>query len=506
MGLKVESFIGGFPIEGDKDKCKNCHIAVGAPGRVKHLIKEGILKTNSVRLMILDEVDKLMESSFLNDINEIYNSLPDRKQIITTSATYSNELKKILCKYMLSPINIAVENNTPLLLGLKHFVKLIKPHANVVQQMKIKNEEILNIFSNISFTQCLVFTNYQTRAQSISNILNQKGWHSTYISAAQSQTERLETVKSLKNFKCRIMLSTDLTARGIDAANVDLVINYDVPIDAMTYLHRMGRAGRYGSSGICINLAFEGSELQKIQSILGIIGGQSLSIPKLPKFDGSVLDLLNMEIPSENHIYGTISNDTNTTKINIKKNILELKQSKMHNEKKKPKEKKENKSDLHENYSEIKSSNTEKQIMDILNASKKEVKAVSENLSDVDPSTILKSLASGDLKMDLNIACGSSSYPALQQLLSSDIGECKKRKRSTEDKLSKLSNSENDKLLEKQKAEDDLYYKNRALLSISKILTCERHSDAFDVDSVQHYLNNLKDQDKKEISEVMIKK
>ncbi|KAJ8912037.1 hypothetical protein NQ315_000530, partial [Exocentrus adspersus] len=173
-GLKVESFIGGLPLAEDKEKCKSCHIAVGAPGRVKHLIADGILKPHSIRLLVFDEVDKLMESSFLSDINDIFNSLPDRKQVITTSATYPNELNTFLCKYMLSPTFIEVENDTPLLLGLKQYVKTTKPYTNAVQEIQCKNEEILKLLRDVSFVQCLIFTNYQTRAESISNFLNQK--------------------------------------------------------------------------------------------------------------------------------------------------------------------------------------------------------------------------------------------------------------------------------------------------------------------------------------------
>ncbi|CAH1112445.1 unnamed protein product [Psylliodes chrysocephalus] len=311
--LKVESFIGGLSLAEDKEKCKICNIAVGTPGRIKQLISLKSLNTNSIRLFVLDEADKLMENSFRNDINEIYNSLPPKKQIITTSATYPNQLDEFLSKYMLSPTHINAEIDSPLLLGLKQFVVITKPTPTVVQLMKLKTEELVKIITNISFTQCLVFSNYQTRAESLSNILNQKGWPSTYISAAQTQPQRLEAVNKLKDFKCRIMLSTDLTARGIDAANVDLVINYDIPLDAMTYLHRMGRAGRYGSSGVCINLASEGPDLLHLQEILGNIGGTALSIPKLTTFNGSVSDLLKIEVPKEDHVYGIVNPEKTDT-------------------------------------------------------------------------------------------------------------------------------------------------------------------------------------------------
>ncbi|KAJ8983858.1 hypothetical protein NQ317_016463 [Molorchus minor] len=309
-GLHVTSFIGGLPIKEDIEKCKDCHIAVGAPGRVKHLITEGILKINSVRLLVLDEVDKLMENSFVNDINEIYNNLTGRVQVITTSATYTNEIKTFLHKFMLSPTQVVVEDETPLLWGLKQFVQVIDSHPNVVQQTKAKTDVILKILTRLSFTQCIIFTNYQIRAESISNTLNQKGHASLYISAARTQVERLAAVKDLRNFKCRIMLSTDLTARGIDAANVDLVINYDVPVDANGKSWSVTAPQR-----ICINLVSRTGELQQLQNILNTIGGPSMSIPELPDFNGDIKDLLNLEVPNEKHILA-ISSDVITSKSN----------------------------------------------------------------------------------------------------------------------------------------------------------------------------------------------
>jgi ATP-dependent RNA helicase DDX20 len=326
VGLVIESFIGGMPLEADIQKAKLCHIAVGAPGRVKHLIKMGALSTKSVRLFVLDEADKLMESSFQIDINEIYNTLPQRKQMIASSATYPQELDTFLANYMLSPTQVTSENETPLLLGLRQFVAVLKAGTvNAVQEMKAKNEFLVEIFSKISFTQCLVFTNYQTRTESVYNYLNQNGWSSSFISAAQDQSDRLEAISNLKNFKTRILLSTDLTSRGIDAPNVDLVINYDLPHDAVSYLHRIGRAGRYGSFGICINFALEGDTLNRLQNILGTIGSTNLSISKLPPLNGEV-DVWQVDPNTLEQIWGVVpSTDLNCIREDLKKELWELK-------------------------------------------------------------------------------------------------------------------------------------------------------------------------------------
>lgn len=279
-----------MPVEEDLKKLANCHIAVGAPGRVKHLIESQHLKVSDIKLLVLDEADKLMDQSFQTDINQIFHKLPIRKQVIATSATYPDQLDNFLARYMHCPTYISAEVEGPLLLGLKQFVSIVKAHANVVQQLKLKNEQLNEILSRVSFTQCLVFTNYQTRAESISNLLNQKGWSSTFVSAAQDQKKRLEAVDSLKKFNCRILLSTDLTARGIDAANVDLVINYDVPYDAATYLHRMGRAGRYGSRGICITICSDGKEMGEFKHILGVVAGPTVKIARLDQIPSDLWD------------------------------------------------------------------------------------------------------------------------------------------------------------------------------------------------------------------------
>ncbi|KAG5899104.1 hypothetical protein JTB14_021607 [Gonioctena quinquepunctata] len=510
-GLKVESFIGGLPLNEDKEKCKICHIAVGSPGRIKHMINEGIMITKSVRLFVLDEADKLMESSFRNDINEIYNNLPAKKQIITTSATYSKELEEFLSDYMCSPTHVTAELETPLLLGLKQFIVVVDPHPNVVQQMRRKTEELLKLFSSISFTQCIVFSNYQTRAESISNLLNQKGWNSTHISAAQTQNQRLTAVNNLKNFKCRIMLSTDLTARGIDAANVDLVINYDIPFDPTTYLHRMGRAGRYGSFGVCINLVSEGSELRLLEGILGHIGGSALSIPKLPTFTGSISDLLEIDVTSQDHIFGKTDNISNSELEAFNKNKIYnlLKDTKELNNGDKvplPKE-----------------SGANSDIMSILNETKNEIEEVRMQISSMDTQSILESLASQQFNMNLTNDSSNkvNSHSILQCISSSDTKNdtvVSEEKAKINNILHTVLNSKGTEHTTrtdfKQPCKDQLFpvdsdgkkreetfTRNMALLNVSKILDEPQKPDS-DSDSIQKYLNDIKKQQLEEVSQL----
>ncbi|KAI4470447.1 atp-dependent rna helicase dbp3 [Holotrichia oblita] len=305
-GLCVRSFIGGLPFDQDIKNLNKCHIAVGAPGRVKHLIESGALKTNAIKLLVLDEADKLVSGDMKFDINYISKKLPLEKQVIAASATYSENDYKYLETIMSGPTLVEPTTDTPLLLGLKQYVSVVKSNLNVVHQLNIKNDELLRLLSYITFSQSLVFTNYQTRAESISNILNRKGWNSTYISGLQSQPERLKAIRSFREGKCRVLLSTDVSARGIDVENVDLVINYDVPLQPYTYLHRLGRAGRFGSHGICVTIAAYGKELNEYRIILGSIGGNNIFVPQLPTNKDLPNDLWNIDTSAFQLIQGIL--------------------------------------------------------------------------------------------------------------------------------------------------------------------------------------------------------
>ncbi|XP_024947422.1 uncharacterized protein LOC107274407 isoform X2 [Cephus cinctus] len=281
-GLRVESFVGGMAIEGDKKRLNGCQIAVGAPGRIKHLIDKGFLNVEHVRLFVLDEADKLMESSFQKDINYIYSKLPINKQVIASSATYPGDLETFLETYMRSPILTSPDNDGPILLGLRQFVCIVKYHPNAMKQVEIKVQELAKIFGKIPFKQSLVFSNYQTRAQSVCNRINAMGLPAIYIVGNQDMKKRMDAIRKLKAFKCRIMLTTDLTARGIDAEHVNIVINLDIPIDGATYLHRIGRAGRYGSHGLTITIVSE-NELPTFRELMLSVGGPNFSLLKLPQ-------------------------------------------------------------------------------------------------------------------------------------------------------------------------------------------------------------------------------
>ncbi|NP_001116795.1 probable ATP-dependent RNA helicase DDX20 [Danio rerio] len=269
-GLECHVFIGGRPISQDKQHLKKCHIAIGSPGRIKQLIEMGALMVSSIRLFVLDEADKLLEddssSSFQEQINWIYSSLPANKQMLALSATYPESLAQQLSRYMREPTFVRLNPTDPGLLGLKQYYKIVPSHSLPHKVFEEKVQSLLELFSKIPFNQALVFSNLHT-AQHLADILSSKGLPAVCISGGLSQDQRLEAMWKLKQYQCRVLISTDLTSRGIDAEKVNLVINLDVPQDWETYMHRIGRAGRFGTLGVAVTYCCHGEEENKMMAI-----------------------------------------------------------------------------------------------------------------------------------------------------------------------------------------------------------------------------------------------
>lgn len=266
--LSVEVVIGGLSLEDDIKKLKKkVHILVGSPGRMKHLIQLKYIDTSAIRLLIIDEADKLMEKSFIADINYIYFELPNQKQVIMSSATYPEDSKPFICNYVKNFQHICPESDS-ILKGVIQRVAIVLSSSNIVRQTQYRFEELLKILSKKQFKQCLIFCNYQVRVTELHRMLTREQWPAELLYSKQEQTDRLDALKTLQEYKCRILISTDLAARGIDASNVDLVINFEPPFEWQTYLHRIGRAGRFGSYGLAITLLSEGKEVNRFKNML----------------------------------------------------------------------------------------------------------------------------------------------------------------------------------------------------------------------------------------------
>ncbi|XP_054420984.1 probable ATP-dependent RNA helicase DDX20 [Pteronotus mesoamericanus] len=320
-GLECHVFIGGTPLSQDKIRLKKCHIAVGSPGRIKQLIELDYLNPGSIRLFILDEADKLLEEgSFQEQINWIYSSLPASKQMVAVSATYPEFLANALARYMRDPTFVRLNSSDPSLIGLKQYYKVVNSYPLAHKIFEEKAQHLQELFSRIPFNQALVFSNLHSRAKHLADILSSKGFPAECISGNMNQNQRLDAMAKLKQFHCRVLISTDLASRGIDAEKVNLVVNLDVPLDWETYMHRIGRAGRFGTLGLAVTYSCRGEEENTLMKI-----AQKCNINLLPLPDPVPPGLMeecsdwDVEVTAAVHTYSLAGAPGQTLKKQIQK-------------------------------------------------------------------------------------------------------------------------------------------------------------------------------------------
>lgn len=284
-GLKCRLFVGGLPLADNLKHLQECHIAVGTPGRVRYLIETGYMSTEHIRHLVLDEADLLLaggaeanvtggsaNNAFPADINYIWWSLSSEKQMIALSATYTDYLvEEHLQRYMNNPVLVRLAAHDPALLGVRQFFAVVEPtNRSPAAVFAAKISCLCKLLSSVDFQQCLIFSNFHSSAQELCDALHSRGWPVGYISSNLDQSERFRAFNRLRAFHCRVLVSTDLTSRGIDAENVNLVVSLEVPWEHEIYLHRVGRAGRFGSYGasvlIVANVEDEMNLLRKLQS------------------------------------------------------------------------------------------------------------------------------------------------------------------------------------------------------------------------------------------------
>ncbi|KAJ3089900.1 Suppressor of the cold-sensitive snRNP biogenesis mutant brr1-1 [Quaeritorhiza haematococci] len=262
--VKTCVFYGGTSLKQNQDALKNehPHIIVGTPGRVLALIRDKHLNLRSVKHFVLDECDKMLEQlDMRRDVQEIFRSTPHHKQVMMFSATLSKDIRPVCKKFMQNPLEIFVDDEAKLTLhGLQqHYVKL---------QEHEKNRKLNDLLDSLEFNQVCIFVKSVQRANELNRLLVDCNFPSMCIHSQMPQEERIARYKNFKDFNTRIMVATDVFGRGIDIERVNIVINYDMPDGPDTYLHRVGRAGRFGTKGLGITFVSSKADseiLNKVQ-------------------------------------------------------------------------------------------------------------------------------------------------------------------------------------------------------------------------------------------------
>ncbi|KAI9891915.1 MAG: Suppressor of the cold-sensitive snRNP biogenesis mutant brr1-1 [Vezdaea aestivalis] len=276
--IKTAVFFGGVHIQQDiailKNKETSPNIIVATPGRMSALLRDKHLRLNTLKIFVLDECDKMLDQiDMRRDVQDIFRQTPSQKQVMMFSATLSAEVRPICKKFMQNPLEIYVDDDTKLTLhGLKqYYVKLSEGE---------KNRKLNDFLDTLEFNQVIIFVKSTLRATELDKLLRECNFPSIAVHSGVSQEERIKRYKEFKEFNKRICVATDVFGRGIDIERINLAINYDMPENADQYLHRVGRAGRFGTKGLSIS--FVSSETDR--AVLADIEKRfEVALPEVPE-------------------------------------------------------------------------------------------------------------------------------------------------------------------------------------------------------------------------------
>ena len=247
MNISINLSVGGTTVRNNIDELlKNPHIVIGTPGRVLDMINKKALDTRDLRLMILDEADEMLSKIFSNQIYDIFRFLPNNIQVGLFSATMTAEFFRISKCFMRNPVKILVKDEDLTLEGIKQF------YINL-EHNEFKYETLCDLYDLCSVSQTIIYCNSRTMVEELYRRLCEDNFSCVCMHGDLSQDDRNKIMSEFRNGTSRILISTDLLSRGIDIQQVSLVINYDIPNNIESYIHRIGRSGRYGRKGTSIN-------------------------------------------------------------------------------------------------------------------------------------------------------------------------------------------------------------------------------------------------------------
>ena len=245
---KLQLLVGGTSVDADRVSLDTCppHIVVGTPGRVHDMIRRKYLKTDKISLIVLDEADEMLSSGFKDQIYKIFQYLPNDVQIGLFSATVPDALDQLTARFMRNPIKILVKTEQLTLQGIAQYYIRLDDDEHKYATLK-------DIFEGLTISQAIIYCNSTRRVDDLEEAMTQDEFPVKKIHGKMDESERKTVHKDFKTGGCRVLITSDLFARGIDVQQVSVVINFDVPKSEHTYLHRIGRSGRWGRKGVAIN-------------------------------------------------------------------------------------------------------------------------------------------------------------------------------------------------------------------------------------------------------------
>lgn len=274
--VKVKVFFGGIPVQQHKDllKAEMPHIVVGTPGRIEQLIKEKDLDVSHLKRFIMDECDSLLTSlEMRRTVQSIFSFTPHSKQVLMFTATLPKEIRVVAKKFTQNPIEVYVDDEAKLTLHglLQYYVELSE------QQ---KNRKLTDLLDALEFNQVVIFVSSVARCNALQKLLDECNFPCIAMHGSLEQTERIRRYNNFKEYKSRILVSTDIFGRGVDFERVNIVINYDMSKEADTYLHRVGRSGRFGTKGLAITFVDSDADKEILAQVQSRFEVQVKTLPE----------------------------------------------------------------------------------------------------------------------------------------------------------------------------------------------------------------------------------
>eukprot|EP00299_Pterocystis_sp_00344_P003512 c14276_g1_i1.p1 GENE.c14276_g1_i1~~c14276_g1_i1.p1 ORF type:complete len:412 (+),score=106.61 c14276_g1_i1:51-1238(+) len=247
MSVQAHACIGQKNLGEDIRKLEaGVHIVSGTPGRVFDMINRRALRARNVKMLILDEADEMLGRGFKEQIYDIYRFLPPNVQVVLISATMPNEMLEMTTKFMTDPIRVLVKRDELTLEGIKQFFV-------AVDKEEWKFETLCDLYETLTITQAVIFCNTKKKVDWLTEKMRSNNFTVSSMHGDMPQKERDAIMVEFRDGNSRVLITTDVWARGIDVQQVSLVINYDLPNNRELYIHRIGRSGRFGRKGVAIN-------------------------------------------------------------------------------------------------------------------------------------------------------------------------------------------------------------------------------------------------------------
>lgn len=273
-GCRTQLLIGGTSTESDISQLKNNtpQVVVGCPGRIHDMLRRRHINSQHIKLLVIDEADEMLSSGFKEQVYFVFQCLKSDIQVGLFSATLPEDLIALTNKFMRDPVRILVKSEQLTLEGIRQYYIGLDTDGE-------KYETLCDLYSSLSMAQCIIYCNSVRRVSDLYQAMNEDNFPVCCIHSGMDKEERYKNYDDFRNGKYKVLISSNVTARGIDIQAVSTVVNFDMPKDIHTYLHRIGRSGRWGRKGVAVNFVTR-RDFRKMREIERYYDTQILELPE----------------------------------------------------------------------------------------------------------------------------------------------------------------------------------------------------------------------------------